>query len=159
MKVHNKTKHKIIRIIFYITLITLIADFLLNQIEGSISNLFASHWLAYISGGLFLILLLILFNYFSFEIDHEIVHIKSKPFFLGFTKSKSDVNFEFPKRNLHHFQLSKSPFGNLLRISVQTLNGEKSTQSFSMSFINSEDSEKVLSGLEKIVADNKQNKS
>ncbi len=159
MKVHNKTKHKIIRIIFYITLITLIADFLLNQIEGSISNLFASHWLAYISGGLFLILLLIRFNYFSFEIDHEIVHIKSKPFFLGFTKSKSDVNFEFPKRNLHHFQLSKSPFGNLLRISVQTLNGEKSTQSFSMSFINSEDSEKVLSGLEKIVADNKQNKS
>lgn len=159
MKVHNKTKHKVIRLMFFITLFTLVADFLLNQIDGSIRDLFSSHWLAYTSGGLFLILLLIRFNYFSFEIDHEIVHIKSKPFFLGFTKSKSDINFEFPKRNLHHFQLSKSPFGPMLRISVQTLNGEKSTQSFTMSFINSEDSKKVLSGLEKIVSDNQQNQS
>lgn len=156
MKVHNRKKQKSIRVLFYISLIVLIADILLNRITGSIGQLFESHWLAYTSGFIFLTLAIVRFNYFSFEIDHEIVHIQTKPFFLGFTKSKSDINFEFPKRNLHHFQISKSLFGQILIISLKTLNGEKSTQRFAMSFVNQDQSQKVLSNLEKIMKDNKQ---
>lgn len=156
MKVHNRKKQKSVRILFYVSIIALIADLFLNQISGSISNLFESHWLAYSSGLLFLILLLIRFNYFSFEVDHEIVHIQSKPFIFGFTKSKSDVNFEFPKRNLHHFQMNKAPFGKILKISLQSLNGEKSAQKFQMSFLNSDQSKKVLSDLENILKENKE---
>lgn len=156
MKINNSKKQKSIRALFYVSLIALLADILLNQIDGSISNLLESHWLAFTSGFIFLVLLIIRFNYFSFEIDHEIVHIQTKPFLLGFTKSKGDINFEFPKRNLYHFQISKSPFGQILKISLQTLHGEKSSQRFLMSFVNNEQSQKVLSDLEKILKDNKQ---
>lgn len=157
MKIHNRKKHKTIQILFAIAVFTLVADYLLNQISGSISTLFQSHWLAISSGIILLLLISIRFNYFSFEIDHEIVHIKSKPFFFGFIKSKSDINFEFPKRNLHHFQIVKSPFGQTLKISLHTLNGDKSSQKFLMSFVNTEESKMVLSGLENIMEENKQN--
>lgn len=156
MKIHNRNKQNSVRVFFYIALVTLIADFLLNQIDGTISNLFESHWLAYSSGFIFLTLIIIRFNYFSFEIDHEIVHIQTKPFLLGFIKSKGDINFEFPKRNLHNFQILKSPFGQILKVSLQTLKGEKSTERFLMSFVNDHQSQKVLSGLEKIIKENKQ---
>lgn len=132
----------------------MVFDLIFNSIEGSISNLFEAHWLSY-GGGIILVLLIFMrLSYFSFEVDHEIIHIVSKSLLFGAFQSKRDINFEFPKRNLSQLQLKNSAFGPLLFLSLETQHGAKSTQRFKLSFLSKSETDSILSSLNEIAANN-----
>lgn len=154
MTISNKKVLKIFKTLLVLSLLCLFFDFVLNAIQGSISDYFDSHWMRYVGLFMLISMLIVNYNYFSIEFDHEIIHIKSWPFMFGKFMSVADINSEFPKRNLKSVEWEKKFFSKKLKVNLETLQGDKSYKIFKVNFIKQSDFQKVISELEALAANN-----
>ena len=154
MPVNNKKLFLFFRIFLFGLLLGIILDFILSQLPGTISSLFEDHYLAAACGLLILTLIFIRVNYFSYEDEYEIIHIRSKSLIFG-ELSKDSLSYEFPKDLLYHFKYRDSFLGKRLTIYLRSSNGVKKIRHFNLSFVNTKDLRYVLQSMEKIVERNK----
>lgn len=154
MPVSNKKLFLFFRVLLLLLILGIIADFALASLPGTISDLFAQHYLAATCGLIILILFFIRVNYFSYEDEYEIIHIRSKSLIFG-NLGKNSLRYEFPKDLLYNFDYRSSILGKRLTIYLRSNSGVKKVRHFNLSFINNKDLQYVLQSMEKIVARNK----
>ena len=150
MTFNNQKKFSSYRRLLLVALIIVAVDFVLAGIPGTISRTFETHWLALLGCGIIITLALLKVNYFSYEDEYEIIHIVSKPLLFGLFKSKSDINFEFPKRTVVKVSMSESSLKRTLSINLETQHGSKRTRNFSLSFISKDDAQSIFNHLKSI---------
>jgi len=136
--------------ILILLIMTIVIDILLSQVPGSLSNYFEDHIPALVAGGLILILAGIRVNYFSYEDEYEIIHIKSKSLLFASFESPAQTRYEFPKRIIYDFKFERSFFHRKLVIYLITANGVKRVRKFNLTFVPAKKLNYVLSSLGKI---------
>ena len=133
----------------------MIADLLLSQIPGTLSTYFEDHIPAITSGCIILLLFGIRVNYFSYEDEYEIIHIRSQSLIFGRFESMSQTRYEFPKRTVEHVEVRKLLFQRQLIIHLRTQQGEKKIRKFDLSFVPLKKLNYVFDSLQKIIHQNK----
>lgn len=156
MTINNKTYFLRWRILLSILILVVIADFSLSQLSGSIGDYFEDHIPAMVSGILILIMASIRVNYFSYEDEYEIVHIRSKSLIFGSFETPAQTRYEFPKRIIYDFDYDQNFFRKRLTIFVATQQGIKKIRKFNLTFMPSRKLKSLISSLEKIRERNKQ---
>lgn len=154
MPVSNKKLFLFFRGLLIVLILGIVVDFTLASLPGTIADLFAHHYLAAFCALSILVLFFIRINYFSYEDEYEIIHIRSKSLIFG-NLSKNSLRYEFPKNLLYSFDYRSSILGKRLTIYLRSNSGVKKVRHFNLSFINNKDLQYVLQSMEKIVARNK----
>ncbi|MDZ7848292.1 MAG: hypothetical protein U5L96_16900 [Owenweeksia sp.] len=144
------------RVFLTILIIVFLADLALSQLDGHISNYFESHIPAIISGVGILTLAGIRVNFFSYEDEYEIIHIRSKSLIFGSFETKAQTRYEFPKRIIYNFEYKKNWFQRKLIIYLITQHGVKKVRKFDLSFVPIRKLQYVKQSLQHICEENKQ---
>ena len=134
----------------------ILIELIFSGLSGSLSDYFDGHLPAIISGALILAILLSNPRFFSFEDDHEFLHIKSSSGLSPMAGNPADVNFEFQKSNVKSFQVSGRSIFKRLEISLKSPYRGNSEYQFRMSFITSGEIEEITSSLTKAINQFKQ---
>lgn len=154
MTVSNKHSFLFFRWVLAIFVTLLLADIALSQIQGSISQYFENHWLALVSGVAIAALAFSRINYFSYEDDYEIIHIRSQSLIFGRFSDPAQTRYEFPKRTITDFKLKKGFLQSKLTINLATQHGTKRIRKFDVSFVPVKKMSEVLDSLGKIKVEN-----
>jgi len=157
MAINNKSTFIFFRIILVFLTVVLISDIVLSQIPGYISSYFDNHVPGIISGFFIIFLASVRVNYFSYEDEYEIIHIKSRPLVMLFKQFDKNVKirYEFPKRIIYDFEIKKGLFQKSLIIHLKTNRGIKKIRKFDLSFISLNKFNYVVDSLEKVSLKNK----
>lgn len=155
MEVSNKSYFLLWRILLVVMLLVFVADLVLSQLPGRISYYFENHYPAIISGLSILILASIRVNFFSYEDEYEIIHIKSKSLLFGSFETPAQTRYEFPKRIIYHFEYKESYFQRKLVLHLMTQEGIKKVRKFNLTFVPLRKLQYVLESLRKICDNNK----
>lgn len=153
MPISNVRLFIFFRVLLAILLLAVVADFFLASLPGTISELFQDHYLAMTAGGLVVILLFVRVNYFSYEDEYEIIHIRSKSLIFG-NLSKQNRRYEFPKVLVTGFELTRRPIYKKLTIHLQSSSGVSKTRIFNLTFISNKDLDYIERSLTQIVKRN-----
>lgn len=155
MAVNNKGIFLFFRILLVVLVIVVLSDLFFSQLPGSISNYFEGHLPAIISGTIILFLAFVRINYFSYEDEYEIIHIRSKSLIFGRFEGIAQTRYEFPKRTVEKVELRKILFQKQLIIHLKTQQGEKKVRKFDLSFVPLTKLKYVYNSLLKISNQNK----
>ena len=155
MAVSNKGYFLFFRGLLIFLILVVLSDILLSQIPGSLSQFFENHIPAIISGCIIAVLIGIRVNYFSYEDEYEIIHIRSKSLIFGRFESMAQTRYEFPKRTVEHVEVKKILFQRQLIIHLRTQQGEKKIRKFDLSFVPLKKLNYVFSSLQNISRQNK----
>ncbi len=155
MAVSNKGYFLFFRILLIFLIAVVISDFLLSQIPGSLSRLFENHIPAIVSGFFIALLFGMRVNYFSYEDEYEIIHIRSKSLIFGRFESMAQTRYEFPKRTVENVEVRKFLFQKKLIIHLRTQQGEKKIRKFDLSFVPLSKLNIVFNSLQNICLQNK----
>ncbi len=135
MAVSNKGYFLFFRGLLMFLILVVLTDLLISLVPGTLSQLFENHIPAIISGCAILMLAGIRVNYFSYEDEYEIIHIRSQSLIFGRFESLSQTRYEFPKRTVEHVEVKKFLFQKQLIIHLSTQQGEKKIRKFDLSFV------------------------
>ena len=155
MKVSNKGFFLIMRWVLLILLGLTAFDFALSLLPGSLSDVFAHHELAIISGALIIILAFLRFSFFSFEDEYEIIHIDTKSLVFAFLESPRHKHYEFAKIILADYEIRKGLFKHELVLTVNSSTGDKKLRHFDLFFLSQNKRDYVENSLQKVLANNK----
>ncbi len=157
MAVNNKGTFTFFRIVLVVLILVLLGDIILSQIPGYLSNYFNNHVPAIISGIFIIALSSVRVNYFSYEDDYEIIHIKSRPLVSLLNKfdRKTKTRYEFPKRIIYDFEIKQGFFQKVLIIHLKTNSGAKKIRRFDLSFVPLKKFRYVVDSLERVSLQNK----
>lgn len=151
MSVSNKGIFLFFRIFLAFLIAVIIADLLLARIPGSIGEYFEPHYFTFASLAIILILLFIRINYFSYEDEYEIIHIRSKSLLFGSLSGNGSARYEFPKGILNDYSFERGFMKKKLTLVLKTSSSkEKKTRHFNLLFVNDKKVQYVLSSLKKI---------
>ena len=153
MSISNIRLFFFFRILLGLLILAVLADFLLASLPGSISDYFQDHYLALVAGALALVLVFVRVNYFSYEDEYEIIHIRSKSLIFG-DLSKQNRRYEFPKVLVTGYELARHPIYKKLTIHIQSSSGVRKTRVFNLSFVSRKDLDYVERSLSQIVQRN-----
>jgi hypothetical protein len=153
MPISNIRLFLFFRILLGVLLLAVVADFFLASLPGSISDLFKDHYLAMAAGALILVLIFVRVNYFSYEDEYEIIHIRSKSLIFG-RLSKQNRRYEFPKVLVTRYELARHPIYKKLTIHIHSSSGVRKTRIFNLSFVSRKDLDYVERSLSQIVERN-----
>ncbi len=156
MIVNNKSYFLLWRVLLALLIIILLTDLILSQVNGSISQYFDNHIPAIIAGSLILLLASIRINYFSYEDEYEIIHIRSKSLIFGSFESAAQTRYEFPKRIIYDFHFRENFLRKQLTIHLITQQGVKKVRKFNLSFVPVRKLSYVIQSLENIRNNNKE---
>jgi hypothetical protein len=137
-------------------ILVVLADLFLSQVNGSISQVFANHIPAIVAGSIIVILAGIRINYFSYEDEYEIIHIRSKSLLFGSFESAAQTRYEFPKRIIYDFDYRQNLLRKQLTIYIITQQGTKKVRKFNLSFVPVSKLRYVIQSLENIRKQNKE---
>ncbi len=154
----NKNYFRFWRILLLILIGIIVADFLLSMTSGSVGHFFENHLPAMVAGGFILVLACIRVNYFSYEDEYEIIHIRSRSLLFGSLENRQETTYEFPKRIITDFKFKRNFFRKKLTIKLLTQNGTQKIQKFNLTFVPICKLKNVLSSLEKIRRTNRAGK-
>lgn len=155
MKISNKQFFIALRILCGVLLIGLLTDLVLSQLDGSLSRLVENHLLAYFCGGGLLIFALLRVNFFYYEDEWEVLHIRSYSLLFSSLQHQASTRYEFPKNKVHHFEYkSWGPFKSLI-IYLEGQNELKKIKNFDLTFLTSRQVQYVLESLERISKQNR----
>lgn len=150
MPVSNKKTFLFFRILLVIMVLVIIADLLLAQIPGSLGDYFQTHYLSYACLVVILTLLFIRINYFSYEDEYEIIHIRSRSLLFGNLSSSGSARYEFPKGILNDYSFEKGFFKKKLTLVLKTsTSSDKKTRHFNLFFVKDSKIDYVLKSLQK----------
>lgn len=130
------------------------ADLVLSRIIGSVGQFFRETPIEFIAVGIIIMLWLFPVKYFFFEVDSEIVTIKTKTL-VGSLLGKNIHRYEFPKRLLKKYKYQKS--GRILEITLKSTKGADRVRKFKLLFIKRAKIKIILKELEAITISNKNN--
>tara|TARA_B000000460_G_scaffold133477_1_gene94081 strand:- start:22 stop:516 length:495 start_codon:yes stop_codon:yes gene_type:complete len=156
MAVNNKSSFLFYRIVLVLLILILIGDILISLLPGSLSYLTEDHIPAIISTVGIFILLSARINYFSYEDDYEIVHIRSKSLIFGDLEGLGKTRYEFPKRIIQNFDYKETLFQKVLIIHLETQHGSKKIRKFDLKFVSHRKFQYVIDSLKKITNQNKE---
>ncbi len=156
MIVNNKSYFLLWRVLLVLLILIVIADLVLSHVNGSISQYFNHHIPAIVAGSLILLLASIRINYFSYEDEYEIIHIRSKSLIFGSFESAAQTRYEFPKRIIYDFDFRENLFRKQLTIHLITQQGVKKVRKFNLSFVPVRKLGYVIQSLEYIRKHNKE---
>ncbi len=156
MTINNKSYFVLWRILLVFLIIVVLADFVLSQVNGSISQYFNNHIPALVAGSIILLLASIRINYFSYEDEYEIIHIRSKSLIFGSFESAAQTRYEFPKRIIYDFDFKQNLLRKQLTIHLITQHGVKKVRKFNLSFVPVRKLSYVIQSLENIRKHNKE---
>lgn len=156
MKITNKSYFLLWRAFLLLLVIVFVADLVFSQFSGRVSYYFDGHLPAIVSGALILILAGIRVNFFSYEDEYEIIHIRSKSLVFGSFESPAQTRYEFPKRIIYDFDYSHSFFHKKLTIYLITQQGVQKVRKFNLTFVPLRKLQYVIGSLENIRKENKE---
>ena len=155
----NRVVVQILRILLYLLLAVIVIDLFFSSISGSLSNYFEGHLPAMISGGLILFIFLLKPRFFSFNDDHEFLHIKSSPGLSPFGQNPAEINFEFQKRNIKEYQITGWGIFRKLYIHLYSDYRGTSQYEFRLSFTSSKELDQIRDSFSKAMSRSAQKKS
>ncbi len=156
MIVNNKSYFLLWRVLLVFLILILVADLVLSQVNGSISQYFNNHIPALVAGAVILFLASIRINYFSYEDEYEIIHIRSKSLIFGSFESVAQTRYEFPKRIIYDFDFRENFLRKQLTLHLITQQGVKKVRKFNLSFVPVRKLSYVIQSLDHIRNHNKE---
>lgn len=155
MKISNRKVFITLRILCVFLAIGLIADISLSQLNGSLSRYFESHGLAYVCGGALLVFAVMRINYFFYDDEWEVLHIRSYSLLFSSLQPEANTRYEFPKNKVHHFEYrTTGPFKTLV-IFLEGQEEIKRIKNFDLTFLSRNQVKRVLQSLESISRENR----
>lgn len=156
MAVNNKSSFLFYRIILVLLILVALGDILISLVPGSLSYLTEGHVPAILSSVGIIVLLSARINYFSYEDEYEIVHIRSKSLIFGDLEGPAKTRYEFPKRIIRDFTYKESALQKTLIIHLETQHGTKKIRKFDLKFVPRAKFMYVIESLKKITNQNKE---
>lgn len=150
MSVSNKSLFLFCRWLIFILVVLIIADLLLARIPGSLSSYFENHYLTYASASLILILSFIRINYFSYEDEYEIIHIRNKSLLFSSLQNPAKIHYEFPKRILFDYEFKSGLLRKTLVLFLKNNQGHIRKRKFNLLFVAQSKRDYVLNSVKAI---------
>lgn len=155
MPINNKSIFIFFRVLLGVLLLLALTDLLLSQVPGSLSEYFESHVLAYTCFGIILILMFVRVNFFSYEDEYEIIHIRSKSLIFGSLQSEGQTRYEFPKGILYNVDFKEGWFSKTLTIYLKSSANVKKIRRFNLQFLPKAKIRYVVNSLKKVAERNR----
>lgn len=155
MPISNKNLFWFFRCVLIAMFILIIVDLVGSNLPGAYSKYFEDHNLSIAACVVVFILILSRANYFSYEDEYEIIHLKSRSLIFGALKSQN-TRYEFPKRKIYSYTYKSGFLKRKLTLFLKSKSGLRKVGSFNLLFVNAKKIDYVINSLEKITKDNQE---
>lgn len=147
MKVSNAGLFAAMRWFLVLTILGMIAVFLLSFLQGSLGTFFSNPIFLIIGAVLIILMAMLRFSYFSYEDEYEIIHIDSKSLVLSPLQSQKHKHYEFAKNILKDFHIKKGFLKYELTLTVHSSSGEQRLRHFDLFFLGKKERQYVEDSL------------
>lgn len=152
MRLNTMNRYTYFRYLYLVLVLAIGFDVLLNQIPGS-----TSFDTPYISGVVFFITALLIYRgnpVFKYDSDGEVLILDSKEPILGSIFSSNKL-YEFPKRKLLGYRISKLPLRKSLILKIQSKEAKYKTLRINISYLTASETRHLSRSLDSVAKANK----
>ncbi|MCH8554004.1 MAG: hypothetical protein LAT76_02530 [Schleiferiaceae bacterium] len=160
MVIKNTTAVFFFKFLAWFALIGILVDYGMNLIPGTLSDLMPGYTFSMYMVGIYVLLLFLGCNSFTFKDDYEILLIHSKRFLWPGNWGSAHIYHEFPKRKLLDYKVvTFLGVFKYIRLFLDSKEGEKRTSAINLTFVADSSCDKMIAVLQQVKEDNQNKKN